>query len=249
MDLFLTSDAWKELSSDYGLSVGEISPPQSIKALAFSELLNKEQCGAYVEWLMEHIGSPNSSVASSMLIKRIAYLLVAPMLQAMTYYNKGIGVQLERSYLYHKDASSTKTNFPYVILSEVRITAPEAKNRELWRAEVVKQLFAECLTPIMKNLAAVGSVSMATLWENVMVRIAPVYSYDEELDEEVRERIRHDFFFIAMYASGEMFGMRKNPFTIFVEKGEGLRITGRSKRLTCCLYYQMAPEYCLKCPK
>jgi len=248
MDLFLSSEAWKELSSDYSLAMGQVSQ-QSIKALPLSELLNEEQCRAYVEWLMEHIGSPNVSVASSMLVKRIASLLVAPVFSAMTYYNRGIGAQLEHCHLFHLDASTVSTAFPFMTLSDVQVTAPEAINREAWRAGIVKQLFAESLTPLMKILAAVGSVSMATLWENVMARIAPVYSHHEEQDEELRQRMRDDFFFIAMSASGELYGMRKNPFTSFIEKHEANRIVGRSKRLTCCLYYQMAPEYCLKCPK
>lgn len=248
MDPFLSSEAWKEISSDHSLAVEEV-PRQSIKALALSELLNKKQCGAYVQWLMGHIGSPNSSVASSMLVKRVAYLLAAPILSAMTYCNKGIGIAPEHCHLFHWDAASATTAFPFMTLSTVQVTTPEANNRETWRAGVVQQLFADCLTPIMKNLAAVGPVSMATLWENVMVRVVPVYSHDEELDEEVRERIRDDFSFMAMNDSGELFGMRKNPITSFIEIDGDRRVTGRSKRRTCCLYYQMAPEYCLKCSK
>ncbi|OMF78733.1 hypothetical protein BK142_10680 [Paenibacillus glucanolyticus] len=228
--------------------MGEV-PPEGIKALALSELLDEEHCRAYVQWFMGHIGSPNSSVASSMLAKRVAYLLAAPVLSAMTYCNKGIRVGPEHCYLFHLKAPPAPTAFPFMTLSSVQVTTPEAQNRETWRAGVVQQLFADCLTPIMKNLAAVGSVSMATLWENVTVRIAPVYSDDEELDEEVRQRIREDFFFIAMDASGEQFGTRKNPITAFTEKDNNCGIMGRSKRRTCCLYYQMAPEYCLKCSK
>lgn len=198
---------------------------------------------------MGHIGSASLSVASSMLVKRVAYLLVAPLLGAMTYYNQGIGVRPEHCHLFHPGATPSGTAFPFMTLSRIKVTAPEANDREAWRAGIVKQVFADGLTPLMKNLAATCSVSMATLWENVMVRIAPVFSYDEGREEKVRQRMQDDFLFIAMNAPGELFGMRKNPFASFTEQREGGRIAGRSKRLTCCLYYQMAPEYCLKCPK
>ncbi|MFC4597876.1 IucA/IucC family C-terminal-domain containing protein [Cohnella hongkongensis] len=248
MDPFLTSDAWKELSGDYGLSAGEASS-HSIKSLALSELLKEEACKTYIEWLRGHIGSPNLSVASSMLVKRVAHLLVAPVLSAMTYYDRGIGAELERCRLFHPEASAAGTAFPFLALSGARVTAPEAGNREAWRAEVVGQLFAERLTPLMKTIAAAGSVPMATLWENVMARIAPVYACREGEDGERSRRARDDFFFMAKGSSGELFGMRKNPLSSFTELDESRRLTGRSRRLTCCLYYQMAPEYCLKCPK
>ncbi|QAY68477.1 IucA/IucC family C-terminal-domain containing protein [Paenibacillus protaetiae] len=248
MNPFLASDAWIELSGDYHLSMGKVPRPYR-KTLPLSELLEGELCQSYLGWLMEHIGAPNTSVASSMLVKRIASLLVAPVLSAMTLYNKGIGAELEHCHLFHQDARAAGTAFPFMTLSEVEVTAPEASNRESWRAEIVQQLFRERLTPVMKAVAAAGPVSMAILWENVMARIAPVYADLEDKDEELRQRMRDDFHFIAISSAGELFGMRKNPFSSFTELGEGQHVTGRSRRLTCCLYYQMAPEYCLKCPK
>ncbi|MFP3390703.1 ferric iron reductase [Brevibacillus sp. SIMBA_040] len=230
------------------MTMGEVSQ-QSIEVQTLSELMNEEKCRAYVEWLMEHIGSGSVRVASSMLVKRVANLLVAPVLSAATYYNNGIGIRPEHCHLFHLAAPSADSAFPYMVLSDARVTVPEESSRESWRAGIVKELFADCLTPFLKTVAAVGSVSKETLWENVMVRIAPVYSYDEEQDEATCQRMRDDFSFLAMNAPGELFGMSKNPLASFAEKGQDGCFTGRSRRLTCCLYYQMAPEYCLKCPK
>ena len=248
MDHFLTSDAWRELAGDYSLSVGEEAPP-SVKSLALSELLKEESCRAYLEWLRDHIGSPNLSVASSMLVKRMAHLLVAPILSAMTYYDRGIGAELEHCRLFHPDASAAGTAFPFMALSKAKVTAPEPGKREAWRAESVRQLFAERLTPLLKTIAAAGSISTAILWENVMARIVPVYGNDGDGDGELSRRARDDFFYLTRGASGEPFGTRRNPLGSFAELDENRRLTGRSRRLTCCLYYQMAPEYCLKCPK
>lgn len=233
---------------DYHLTMGEVSQ-QSIEVRTLSELMNEEKCRAYMEWLMEHIGSGSVRVASSMLVKRVANLLVAPVLSAATYYNKGIGVRPEHCQLFHLAAPSAGSAFPYMVLSDARVIVPEANHRESWRAGIVKELFADCLTPFIETVASVGSVSKATLWENVMVRIAPVYRCDEEQDEAIHERMQDDFSFLAMNAPGELFGMRKNPLASFAEIGQDGCFIGRSRRLTCCLYYQMAPEYCLKCPK
>ncbi|MCM3626813.1 ferric iron reductase [Paenibacillus glycanilyticus] len=248
MDPFLSSDAWAELASDYNLAVGEV-PKQSLKSLALSELMEEETCKAYIDWLMGHIGASHASVASSMLVKRLGRLLVAPVLSAMSYYNQGMGIKLEHCQLFHADASAAGTTFPFATLTDVTVTTPDAHRRETWRAEVLHQLFAERLTPLMRNIAEAGSVSMAILWENVMVRIAPVFACDKNQDEEWNQRVREDFFFLAREAPGELFGMRKNPLASFAETRDGCQLAGRSRRLTCCLYYQMAPEYCLKCPK
>lgn len=248
MDPFLTSDTWQELSGDYSLKMGD-APSSCVKTLALSELLKEEPCRAYLEWLKEHIGSPSLSVASSMLVKRVAYLLVAPILSAMTYYDKGIKVELDQCRLFHPNASAAGTAFPFMALSDVQVTAPEVGKREAWRAEVVRQLFVESLSPIIKRLAAAGSVSKAILWENVMARINPVYIHHEVQEVEQWRRMQDDFHFMTIGSSGELFGMRRNPLSSFTELDAEHRISGRSKRLTCCLYYQMAPEYCLKCPK
>jgi len=251
MDSYLASGAWKELFGNVGLP-GEENAPHSIKLLALSELLEEERCRAYVEWFMTYIGAPDACVAASMLVKRIASLLVAPVLGAMTCHNKGIVAELEHCRLFHLDAATTGTAFPFMALSDsgVKVTAPTAGGRASWREEVVRQLFAERLTPLMRTIAAVGSVSMTIMWENVMARIVPVYDCNEKEERELRRRAADDFRYMAKDAGGELFGMRRNPLASFTETDANLRLAGRRKRLTCCLYYQMAPaEYCVKCPK
>lgn len=249
MDPYLASGAWKELFGNGGLT-GEADASQSIESLALSELLEEDRCRAYVEWFMTHIGSPHACVAASMLVKRVASLLVAPVLGAMTYHDKGIVVELEHCRLFHLDAAAAGTAFPFMELSDVKVTAPTAGGRASWREEVVRRLFAERLAPLMRAIAAVGSVSMTIMWENVMARIVPVYDCNEKQGRELRRRTADDFLYIAKVAGGKSFGMRNNPLASFTETDANLRLGGRRKRLTCCLYYQMAPaEYCMKCPK
>lgn len=111
---------------DYHLTMGEVSQ-QSIQVLALSELMNEEKCRAYVEWLMEHIGSGSVRVASSMLVKRVANLLVAPVLSAATYYNKGIGIRSEHCHLFHLAAPSVGS--AYCLMRGLQCLKPIIENR------------------------------------------------------------------------------------------------------------------------
>jgi ferric iron reductase protein FhuF len=88
-------------------------------------------------------------------------------------------------------------------------------------------------------------VPQAILWENAAVRIAPVYE-----DVLSIETAREDYNYIVSGASAEMFGERRNPLAAFLEPASPkVAFLAERVRKTCCLYYEMAPEYCRKCPK
>ena len=89
----------------------------------------------------------------------------------------------------------------------------------------------------------------ATKWQEQLRQIAEVLDKQELCEQWIhtyesraahaRESISHsawDDLFVTLRISGAQIYL-------------GGCIVGRSRRLTCCLYYQMAPEYCLKCPK
>ncbi|MNJ53433.1 Ferric iron reductase FhuF-like transporter [compost metagenome] len=122
------------------------------------------------------------------------------------------------------------------------------EDREAWRKEVVEELFAVQLAPLMQTLATIGPLSMAVLWENIMVRIAPLYSLGAEENGQEKQHIQADFEFLTQTAPGQLFGARRNPFTRFTENIDLIPVA-KSKRITCCFYYQMSGEYCGKCPK
>lgn len=89
---------------------------------------------------------------------------------------------------------------------------------------------------------------MAVLWENIMVRIAPLYSPGTDESGQDRQRTQADFAFLTRTAPGELFGSRRNPFTRFTEHNDETTVA-KNKRSTCCFYYRMSGEYCRKCPK
>lgn len=252
MEPFLSSSAWNELMSDYSIGwENDERFAQPLKSVAVSELLQREQCDAYLSWFAQYFGAPSISIAASMLIKRYAFLLAAPALYAMTDYDKGIVPSLEGCQLITLAEAGSRSRFPDLQLAILEVTAPEdsGSGREQWREQYVAQLFAEHFTPLLQSVAAAGSVSTAILWENVMVRIAPLYAEDDQDPPQLRQRKKDDFSFLAVHAPAQLFAMRKNPLTRFVEQAESDTVVPRSQRLTCCLYYLMAPEYCKKCPK
>ncbi|MDF9841484.1 MULTISPECIES: IucA/IucC family C-terminal-domain containing protein [unclassified Paenibacillus] len=249
MDSYLSSASWKQLTADYRIWPGE-PPASSIRTIALSHLHDEAACRDYISWFRDYIGAPDTQVAASMLAKRIGYLWIAPLLTAITFHNREVSIVLDKSYLYHKDMSAGQgdTRFPFLALEGLRTAAAPLDNRTVWREGVVKQIFAEHLAPLLQILAAVGPVSMAVLWENIMVRIAPLYAPGTAESGQEQQRMSEDFTYLTKTAPGSLFGMRRNPLTRFTEQHDGIQVA-KSKRITCCFYYRMSGEYCLKCPK
>lgn len=245
MDHYLSSAPWRELAEDYRMRLGE-PPAGSVRTIALSELQDEAVCREYVSWLKDYIGAPDLQVAASMLAKRIGYLWIAPILTAMTVHNREVFFSLDRSFLYHP-ASTEETTFPFLALDGLRSVSPP-EDRAAWREAVVKENFAGRLAPLLQTLATVGPVSMAVLWENIMVRIAPLYALGADQTGEERLRMQEDFVYLTRTAPGQCFGARRNPFTRFTEGNDEAPVA-KSKRITCCFYYRMSGEYCRKCPK
>ena len=81
-----------------------------------------------------------------------------------------------------------------------------------------------------------------------MVRISRLYTPDADDDGLESQQVQNDFTYLTQGAPGQVFGVKRNPFTRFTEIQNNAPVA-KSKRLTCCLYYQMSEEYCNKCPK
>ncbi|WP_342561593.1 (2Fe-2S)-binding protein [Paenibacillus sp. FSL R7-0345] len=249
MDGYLSSVSWQQLTEDYQLWLGEPTA-SSVCTIALSQLSDEAACREYVSWLKNYIGAPDTQVAASMLAKRIGYLWIVPLLNAMTFHNRKVSIDLNKSFLYHPDWSAGQgdTRFPFLAIDGLRTVAAPLENRAGWREEAVREIFTAGLAPLMQTLAAVGPVSMAVLWENIMVRIAPLYSSETAETGQDRQRMIEDFTYLTHVAPGSVFGMRRNPLTRFTESHDGVQ-AAKSKRITCCFYYRMSGEYCRKCPK
>lgn len=259
MNRYLSTVLWEELVEDYDILLGK-PPEDSVRTVALNHLHNEATCREYVSWLKEYIGAPDLQVAASMLIKRLGYLWTAPFITAMTFHNVKLSLNLNQSFLYHSTSivNDGGTRFPFLAMGGLQVGANANSNassganalmdREMWRREVVEEMFAVQLAPVLHTLAKIGPVSKAVLWENIMVRIAPLYSGRVEILDQDKERIQADFTFLTQTASGDLFGERRNPFTRFTDYEEDTPVA-KSNRITCCYYYRMSGEYCVKCPK
>lgn len=277
MDHYLSTVLWEELVEDYAILLGK-PPEDSVRTVALSQLHDEATCREYVSWLKDYIGAPDLQVAASMLIKRLGYLWTAPFITAMTFHNVKLSLYLNQSFLYHPTSivNDGGTRFPFLAMGGLQIKANATTNgttngttnvtandtdsvtanatasplvgREMWRKEVMEELFAVQLAPVLHTLAKIGPVSKAVLWENIMVRIAPLYSGRVEVSDQDKERVQADFAYLTQTASGDLFGERRNPFTRFTDHEEDAPVA-KSKRITCCYYYRMSEEYCGKCPK
>ncbi|MGG4143059.1 IucA/IucC family C-terminal-domain containing protein [Paenibacillus algorifonticola] len=256
MPVNLSPAQWKELEARFKFTPEKKEQPATLSIIA-QDLLDLEKCKSYLDRLASEIGAPTRRVAASMLAKRYAFLYVAPVLYAMTVYNKGLPLTLNNCRLASPDESESKVSgskFPNLSMDGLEITEPEAGKRLEWREQMLRQLFAEHLSPLFRSLSVAGKVPLAILWENAFVRVAPLYEdglEEAEGDPSVIQRLHDDFEFMTETAPAALFGERRNPLAKFAKPTKagmaGEMLT--SIRQTCCFYYEMSSEYCRACPK
>lgn len=116
----------------------------------------------------------------------------------------------------------------------------------------MRELFTECVTPLLDVLNRTTKLSYRILWENVAVRINSLYrSMMREAEEPaVKQRVREDYLYLKQ-AAGDVFGAQQNPFQHSLNLDDSLLET--SNRKTCCMYYKLEKkseslDYCLVCP-
>ncbi|SFE93978.1 Ferric iron reductase protein FhuF, involved in iron transport [Paenibacillus algorifonticola] len=255
MPVNLSPAQWKELEARFKFTPEKKDSPGTLSILS-RDLLEREKCESYLDQLATEIGAPSRRVAASMLAKRYAFLFVAPVLYAMTVYDKGLPLTLDNCRLASPDESESRVSgskFPNLSFDGLEMTEPEAGKRLEWRDQMMRQLFAEHLSPLFRSLSVAGKVPMAILWENAFVRMVPLYEdgLEEESDSSVIQRLHDDFMFMTETAPASIFGERRNPLAKFIKPSHA-GIAGEmlaSIRQTCCFYYEMSSEYCRACPK
>lgn len=248
MEVYLNTEAWKQTAAKHCIRLGD-PPANSVRTIALSELHDEAACRDYIVWLQAYIGAPDLAVAASMLAKRLGYLWTAPLVTALTFHQQHVSFSLPGSFLYHPALTEDEgtTRFPFLAAAGVRAEALPMHRAER-RAEAVEELFARQLTPLLKTLSAIAPLSMSILWENIMVRIGPLYKPNADHTEAERRQVQADFTYLTQEAPGALFDQRRNPFTRFTTLAGEVR-AAKTERITCCFYYRMSEEYCKKCPK
>jgi len=90
---FLLPDEWDVLAA-FGLKDYQQDEPFAIESM---QLLDGATCLATLRNILPELGAPNLRVTASLVIKRVAFLTLAPVLYAMSGFDKGLDVSIENS--------------------------------------------------------------------------------------------------------------------------------------------------------
>ncbi|MNC23158.1 Ferric iron reductase FhuF-like transporter [compost metagenome] len=246
----LTQEEWDGLSRYFSLH--KHAGPCSTYPVQASELIEAEVCSDYLDQLSILLKSPSRGVAASQFIKRYAFLTVAPMLYAMTVYNKGLDFSAGNCRLPSPAGDSW---LEHISLAEANTSIPGADGRQTWRDTLLQTLFAGNLGRLIEVMSGVAHVPKAILWENVAVRVFSLYEKRIGLsgDQQEQARGQADFQYLMDHASGALFGEKQNPLGRFYGRPASSPVSDSPLRVrkTCCFYYEIASnsEYCSNCPK
>lgn len=220
-------------------------------SLELGQLMDSEILSDYLKRLSKLIGAPNFQTAASIFMKRYAFLAVI-FLYSMTVYNKRLDVSFRNISL--EAIGNREQWLPQFYFKQTRAAALTGDRNE-WRKECIKQLFAEHLFPVVNHLIKETKIPKHILLENIAIYIYWLYekilfSYD---DMEIRGRAQEDFHYLIHKAPGNFFDIiNRNPLKkydndLVIREFEGeVRI-----RTTCCLSYRLknGGKYCKTCPK
>lgn len=243
----LEPDKWDYLNQHFGLL--EKAKTSQFYSVSAVDLLDVDICTDYLNRLSLLLGSPSNMVTASQFLKRYAFLTAAPLLYAMSVYNRGLDFSIKNCSL---ESSLDFPRLDHVSLIHVDAVIPVTNIRQVWRDAVIQALFAENIGKIIQVMSKVAKVPKLILWENVAIRVFSLYEkrISETEDQEVQARAQADFQYLIHHASGALFGEKRNPISRFYSKptlssnvNSPIRV-----RKTCCFYYDIV-EYCSNCPK
>lgn len=211
------------------------------KSFNIADLLEDKFLKQFISNLTESIGAPNEKAAASIFIKRYAFVAVVA-LYAMTVWNKKLNVSL--SNIEMESPEKGKDWIPSFSLKDINGQVWNGIDRTEWQKEVLKELFANNIYPILEKLEKTFRISKLILWENIAVYI--FWLYESELSNFENDTVLSDFRYLLFEAEGSLFGRYNgNPLQKFyTEKLNGVRM-----RKTCCFSYQLqARKRCKTCP-
>lgn len=221
-------------------------------SIELEQLMDTEILSDYLMKLSKLIGAPNPQTTASIFMKRYAFIAVI-FLYSMTVYNKRLDISFSNVSLETiRDQEQWLPQFYFKQTTAIALTG----DRNEWRKESIKQLFAEHLCSIMNLLIKETKISKHILWENISIYIYWLYEkilmpYD---NMEIRRRAQEDFHNLIHEAPGNIFDSSnrnllnkyKNDLVFIREHKGEVRI-----RTTCCLSYRLKTggKYCKTCPQ
>lgn len=220
---------------DYRLTLDPIDSELSIEC---QKLLDREALTIYLTRLQQEFQTSKRAVSGSMLLKRYGFL-AALALYSMSMWNKMINVTLENVSIqssYKKDVW-----LPNFLLKTLQVNDME-HDRHKKRDELLTVLFRHHFDRVINSVSQAAKISPVVLWENVAIYIFWMYESlrNEDLSNEVKERVKDDFEYVINEAKGELFHANEhNPLTPFYRPKVYESTVNKEIRVrkTCCLYY------------
>ena len=216
--------------------------PTTGNSFNVGNLLDKAYVTEFMKNLADSIGSPSERTAASIFIKRYAFIAVISLF-AMTTGNKKMNLSLDNIEM--EEAERGKDWLPMISLKNPSVEEWNGEDRNEWRKNVYRELFADNLYPLIELFEKTFKVSKLVLWENIAVYL--FWLYETELKDSDNPNVQDDFRFLIMEAEGRLFGRyHNNPIQkYFSEKKyeDEVRI-----RKTCCFTYQLGSKRCKTCP-
>lgn len=246
-DQMLLADEWSQLAV-FGLKSYIEDEPLAIDS---SKLLDESQCLEILRNIMPELGAPNLKVTASLVMKRMAFLTLAPVLYAMSGFDKGLDVSLANCvFEYPLENRLWVSKMP---LKNTSVTSG-SDDRDTWREALLRKVFAGNLTLLVEQFYALTKVSRRILWENIAVRVFSIYEQRilTTIPEEKRAQAEADYAFLLDKNTTVLFGLNENPLIAFYRDKKPTALSDKPVRVrrTCCFYYQATEpaEYCGNCP-
>lgn len=188
------------------------------------------------------IGTDHLTVAASMLAKQVLSLLLADTLYGVTRKNQApLFTPDSLQILFHGGWNLS------IISEHPQVSSFRDGDREAWRAEALRRLFQENITPLVTSLSTY--IPSPILWESARCYIDYYYEKwrEETSDPAEKEQIISDFRFLTEEENDLIAGCPPNPLAkkpkALTDEGEGLT------RRTCCLYHRLPDaKPCANCP-
>ncbi|WP_369920329.1 IucA/IucC family C-terminal-domain containing protein [Marinomonas polaris] len=247
----LLPEEWDVLAA-FGLKPYQQDEPLAIDS---SKLLDDALCLETLQKIMPELGAPNLKVTASLVIKRVAFLTLAPVLYAMSGFDKGLDASIENSvFEYPLESKMWLSKMPLKTTAVSVWKDSDKEDRNAWRKEILNKAFSGHLTLLVEQFYRLTKVSRRILWENVAVRVFSIYEQRILVNvvEEMRSKAQADYAYLLDKSTTDLFGLNENPLTAFYRDKQLTALSENPIRVrrTCCFYYQATepPVYCGSCP-
>ena len=209
----------------------------TVTGVELVDIWQASSCVDFLQDLKQKWGAPHQSIAASMLVKRLAVMMVSSTLYCMAVERKAPTFQLQHLHWTDKNRITSTQPIGY---------QPVLHEQE--RQAMLQELLQDIIAPLIEILQQKTRLKQTILWENVAVRITSIKRkmQEEELPTCSLERLQKDLTFLCDPQSALVKGT--NPLASYLSLEED-----EQWRKTCCLYHQLDKNkgkgvYCVLCP-